>query len=52
VVTKLAPITEEMKRLQADTAYIDQVLRDGSERAAALAAPILKEVKAAVGYLS
>lgn len=51
VVDKLAPITEEMKRLQADHAYIDSVLKEGSQRAQALAAPILAEVKKAVGYL-
>jgi len=51
VVTKLAPITEEMKRLQADTAYIDSILKDGAARAQAIAAPILMDVKKAVGYL-
>ncbi len=51
VVTKLSPITEEMARLQNDPAYIDQVLKDGAERASALAEPVLAEVKRAVGYL-
>ncbi len=52
VVSKLAPITEEMKRLQADPSYIDSVLKDGGERAQMIAAPILADVKKAVGFLS
>ena len=51
VVSKLAPITEEMARLQNDPAYIDSVLKDGAGRASALAEPILAEVKKAVGFL-
>ena len=51
-VDKLAPITTEMARLQADPAYIDGILHDGSARAQAIAEPILKEIKAAVGFLS
>lgn len=51
VVAKLAPITEEMARLQNDPAYIDSVLKDGAERASALAEPVLAEVKKAVGFL-
>lgn len=51
VVTRLAPITEEMARLQNDPAYIDSVLADGAERASVMAEPILAEVKKAVGFL-
>lgn len=51
VIEKLAPITEEMARLQNDPAYIDQVLKTGSERAAAISEPILKEVKKLVGFI-
>jgi len=52
VVENLAPITEEMARLKADPAYIDQVLAKGAERANAIAQPILKEVKEIVGFLN
>ncbi|WP_262693490.1 tryptophan--tRNA ligase [Kordiimonas aquimaris] len=48
---KLAPITEEMARLQKDPGYIDSVLASGGERAAAIAAPILAEIKSTVGFL-
>lgn len=51
-VAKLAPITEEMARLQNDEAYIDSVLRDGAERAGAIAAPIIAEIKKTVGFLA
>ncbi|MFC3053715.1 tryptophan--tRNA ligase [Kordiimonas pumila] len=52
VVTNLAPITEEMARLQKDPAYIDSLLKEGGEKAQALSAPILADVKKAVGFLS
>ncbi len=50
-VEKLAPIAIETKRLQADQTYIDQVLADGSARARAIAAPIVKDVREIVGFL-
>lgn len=51
-VAKLGPIGAEMKKLSADHAYIDAVLRDGSDRARAIAAPNMKAVKEIVGFLS
>lgn len=51
-VEKLAPIAGEMRRLLADPAYIDGVLGDGAERAAAIADPILRDVKDVIGLLS
>jgi tryptophanyl-tRNA synthetase len=50
-VAKLGPIGAEMKRLVADTAYIDSVLADGSTRAQALAAETMKAVKDIVGFV-
>ncbi|WP_308910971.1 tryptophan--tRNA ligase [Pseudokordiimonas caeni] len=50
-VSKLSPITGEMRRLIAAPDHIDAVLRQGAERAAAIAAPILKDVKKAVGFI-
>jgi len=50
-VGKLAPITGEFNRLMQDTSYVDSVLRDGAEKARALSAPILEEVKDIVGFL-
>ena len=50
-VEKLAPITAEMRRLMADPAEIDRVLKHGAERARALAAPIIADVKRVVGFV-
>jgi tryptophanyl-tRNA synthetase len=50
-VSKLGPIGEEAKRLSADEAYIDSVLKDGARRARAIATPIMDEVKDVVGLL-
>jgi tryptophanyl-tRNA synthetase len=51
LVAKLAPITAEMRRLNADIPYIDGVLADGSARAQALAAETMKSVKDIVGFV-
>ncbi|WP_420327582.1 tryptophan--tRNA ligase [Mameliella sp.] len=50
-VAKLAPISTEMKRLTADPAQIDTVLRRGSERARDIAAPILEKTYEIVGMV-
>ena len=48
----LSPVTAEMRRLLDDPGYVDTVLRDGAEKAEALAQPILRDVKEIVGFLS
>jgi len=50
-VEKLAPIASEMRKLEADPAYIDSVLRDGGERAGAIAEDTMKSVKEIIGLL-
>ncbi len=50
-VEKLAPIAGEMRRISADTAYVDGVLRDGGERAGVLAEATMKDVRDIVGLL-
>jgi tryptophanyl-tRNA synthetase len=50
-VEKLAPISREMRRLEADPGHIDRVLDAGAGRAQALAAPVLREVFRVVGFL-
>ena len=49
-VASMAPVTAEMRRLMDDPAEIDRVLKDGAERAAAIADPVLDEVKKIVGF--
>lgn len=51
VVEKLAPIASETRRLLADPAHVDSILRDGARRAAALANPIVDEAERLVGFL-
>ena len=50
-VAKLGPVGEETKRLQADPAYVERVLREGSERARAIAAPIMRQAREIVGFI-
>ena len=50
-VDKLAPISTEMARLMNDPAEIDRILAKGSERARAIAAPILDQTYEIVGLL-
>jgi tryptophanyl-tRNA synthetase len=51
-VERLAPINEEMKRLMAHEDEIDAILRNGAERARAIANPIMARVKEIVGFVS
>ncbi|HST76278.1 MAG TPA: tryptophan--tRNA ligase, partial [Acetobacteraceae bacterium] len=51
LVEKLSPIAHETRRLLADPATIDRVLRAGAERAAAIADPIVAETERLVGFL-
>lgn len=50
-VHKLAPITQELRRLNQESAYIDSVLRDGAERASILAEKNMKQIREIVGFL-
>ena len=50
-VEKLAPITSEMQRLNADPAYLDNILKSGAEKATEKAEATMKDVHALVGFL-
>ncbi len=50
-VAKLSPITSEMKRMAADPGYVDSVLRDGGERAEAIARETINDVKDIMGFI-
>jgi tryptophanyl-tRNA synthetase len=50
-VAKVSPVNAEMRRLLADPAEIDRILADGSERAQAIAGPIVRQAKEIVGFL-
>ncbi|MEJ0017972.1 MAG: tryptophan--tRNA ligase [Acetobacteraceae bacterium] len=51
LIEKLRPIAETTQRLLDDPASLDAVLRDGAERAAAVADPIVAEAERLVGFL-
>ena len=51
-VAKLGPVGAEMRRLMADPAELDRILKAGGEHARAIAAPTLREVKEKVGFVS
>ena len=48
---KLGPVGAEMKRLQADHAYIDSILRDGADRARAIASKNMVSVRDILGFV-
>lgn len=50
-VAVLAPIAEEMRRLLADKGEMDIILRDGAERARAIAQPVMASVRDIVGFV-
>jgi tryptophanyl-tRNA synthetase len=52
VVEKLAPIGAEMRRLEADSAFLEKSLKEGAARAAAIADPVVAEVKKIVGFIN
>ena len=49
-VEKLGPITARMSEFMADPTELDAILRKGADRAQAMAAPILAEIKDIVGF--
>ena len=51
LVAKLSLITAEMRRLVADTGYIDRCWWDGAARAQVMAAETMKAVKDIVGLV-
>jgi tryptophanyl-tRNA synthetase len=51
-VEKLAPINAQMRRLLADPAEIDRILKEGARKARAIATPIMDEVKKTVGFIA
>ena len=51
VVTRLAPIASETRRLLADEAHLRAVLNDGARKASAIASPIVLEAERIVGFL-
>ena len=51
LVAHLSPIAAETRRLLQDRAALDAVLREGAQKAAAIAEPIVSEAERLVGFL-
>ena len=52
VVMRLSPIAAETRRLLDDTAHLEQLMREGAERARAIAEPVVQEAERLVGFLA
>jgi len=50
-INKLAPITDQMNIYMQDPAQIDAILKDGAERAHAIAQPIMADIRRLTGFL-
>ncbi len=50
-VEKLSPIAAEMQKLMANQDHIDAVLKDGAERANAIAEPVMADVRRIMGFV-
>ena len=51
-ISVISPISEKMNALLKDETEIDQILADGAERARAISAPILAQVKDIMGFVA
>jgi tryptophanyl-tRNA synthetase len=50
-ISKLAPITDQMNIYMQDPTQIDAILKDGAERAHAIAQPIMADIRRLTGFL-
>ena len=50
IVEKISPIREETKKLIADKGYLDNVLKEGKEKATVVADSVLKDVYKIIGF--
>ncbi len=49
--SKLEPISGEINKLMGDTSHLDSILKDGKEKAIAVAEPVLEKTKEIIGFL-
>lgn len=50
VVQRLTPIREQIQRLRAEPAHLQEVLAQGNGRARELAAPVLRDIQQRIGF--
>ena len=51
LVEKIAPIGDEINKLMKDKSYLDQIMREGTEKARTKSELVLKEVYDIVGFI-
>ena len=50
VIENISPISNEILKLKSDKGHIFQVLKDGSEKAEAIASEKVKKIKEIIGF--
>ena len=50
IVEKISPISKEIKKIKEEKGYIDQVLRDGGDKANELSSKKIKDIKKKFGF--
>ena len=50
IVEKISPISDEIKRLEKDPKFIDDILLNGSKKAEKIAKSKVEEIKKIVGF--
>ena len=50
VVEKISPISKEVHKIQKDETYIDNILKNGAEKAEKMAKKKVNEIKKIVGF--
>jgi len=50
VLEKILPISNEINKLQKDSGFIDNVLKEGAEKAEAIASKKVREMKKIIGF--
>ena len=50
--SKIEPISSKINKLMGDTSHLDSILKDGKEKAIAVAEPVLEKTKEIIGFLS
>ena len=50
IVEKISPISKEIKKIKEEKGYIDQVLRDGSDKANEMSSKKIRDIKKKFGF--
>ena len=50
LIKKISPISKEINKLNKDISYIDQVLKEGSEKANELSSKKIEDIKKKFGF--